>query len=691
MLFQTFRRCIVNPFFQVPPLIGMNKFRPEMTPAEQREFLTHTRLYLSKDVKRVVWLRDVYVLKHMPTGHRMRVSAEELFVLGQFGRGLTLAELIPQLIMNRRCLPLAKLYDLVLQARAANILNEQRDEEFAVDYPLRWWPSLTASSVQIIWMVVAFASVLVIPFGAFPELDRSELRWSELPVAWLVASLCASLGGLLASAYVHRAGADVRRPHFNWKTLLPRVGFDWHDVDMLGPDGHRIVAKLRILPFMVAAACCWAIPKLQVWAPIAVGLLLWRISPFPFTAASQWIQAAARGVLLASDRPRFFYHYSKEYPERLWREFLATDWVFTCGLCVWTLIWSASVIWFACMLVIGTGSLSSGFDVFSHLFAPESIALLSLVSPFMALVVALVIAVAMKGWWAMRTRAAGYGSAQSEPIPGGSDLLQVLEDSPLFREIPAEVRVQLVKMARVVTVRAGQPVVGIGEAGADFYIVATGRVEITLDRAKHKPDKVAVLHRGDVFGAFAFFGSLFRTQNAYALGEVSLVALSSPELEAILKRHISIPVIEEIVQKRAFLRRIKLSAGWEPESVMRFAKAARIESMREGQCVIGAGRENRFFYLVYDGGMEVKRRGRRIGRIAPGEFFGELSLLLNNLAGADIHAETNAKCMVLQKSDFLELMGNDIELALQMEHVASVRLGRSIFPFDGSSIEALAN
>lgn len=664
----------------------MNKFRPEMTSAEQREFLTRTRLYLSKDVKRVVWLRDVYVLKHTPTGGKLRVSAEELFVLGQFGRGMTLSELIPQLIMNRRCLPLAKLYDLVLQARSVNILNEQRDEEFAIDYPLRWWPSVTAETAQIAWLVLVLASILVMPFGKIAPEVAGQWSWTHLPVAWAASSVCASLGGLLASAYVHRAGGEIRRPKFIWKTLIPRIGFDWHDVDMVGSDGHRVAAKLRIMPFLVCAALCSIVPDLQVWAPAAVALLLWRISPFPFTPASQWIQSSWRRVLLSTERPGYFYHFGNAPTERLWREFVATDWLFVCWLGLWTTVWSAGVFWFFGAFLVG-----SGVAVFPHLLESAAVASLKLAAPLVGAAVVVMLAAVVHGWWRMRSRVAGYGSIQDAPIPGGTELLQVIEDCPLFREIPSEVRVQLVKMARVVFVSAGQPVVGVGEAGADFYVVATGRVQVELERQNAKPDKVAVLHRGDVFGAFGFFGSLFRTQNMKAATDVSLVALASPDLESILKRHISIPVIEEIVQRRAFLRRIRLSAGWEPASVMRFAKSARLESMRDGQVVIGAGRENRFFYLVYDGGMEARRRGRRIGRIAPGEFFGELSLLLNNLAAADIQAEVQSRCLVLQKSDFLELMGNDIELALQMEHIASKRLGHRIFPFDGSSIEAIAN
>lgn len=666
----------------------MNKFRPEMTPAEQRDFLTHTRLFLSKDVKRVLYGRDLYVVKHVPTGLKLRLNSDQLFVLGQFGRGTTVAEMVPQLIMNRRCLPLSELYELVLMARAANILNEHRDEEFAPDYPPRWWPSIDADAAQMLWWLSCFAGIFVACFWAISE-DASKLPapdWWQLLIAWPVLSLCASLGGLFASAYVHRVGCDTRRPSLIWKSLIPRVGFDWSDIDMAGPDGHRVVAKLRIFPFILLAFCCTAIPELRVWAPVSIIALLWRVAPLPGSAVVQWVQSRVRRMMLGTERPVYFYRYSQTISSRVWREFRATDWTFISWLILWTVIWFATACWF-----VGAFREGRALAVFPYFFgsgAVEALRMAGFVSCGMAMVFAVVL---LAGWVRQKKEEAQVVHAPDDTAGSGLTHAQIIEDCALLRELPVEIRAQLTEMGRLVTVSAGQPVVGVGEKGEDFYIIASGELDLSLMRPKGKPDKVAVLLRGDVFGEYSFFGSLFRTRNLRARTEVTLLALASPELETILKRHLSVPAIEEIIQRRTFLRRIALSSAWAPISVSRFAKAARFEDVREGQTVIGTGRENRFFYLVYEGGLDVKQRGRSRARIAPGDFFGEISLLLNNLATADIVAEVPSRCLVLQKSDFLALMSHDIELALQLEHVASVRMGRPVFPFQGSSIESIAN
>lgn len=675
-----------------------SKFRVEMTPEEQRDFLTHTRLFLSKDVRRTLLKSEVYALKHTPTANYLHVSSEELFILGCFGRGSTVSELVPSLIMNRRCPPLRDLYELILQARNANILNEVRDEEFAPVFPPRWWPSLEHNTVQAVWWLSAIAAVVAFCLWT-SEASISEAAAFGKPVnylaAYVVLAVCASLGSLLASAYVHRVGCDVQRPRLVWKTLLPRIGFDWTDGLMGGESIVVEVAKLRIIPFLFVTALATALPFFGVagflhdFAPFLLIGLLWRISPYPGGSAVQWLEARYRIPLVSVKRGRFFYHGAHTVSARVLEEYRATHWRYAGIMAVYSALWSCLVIWFVGVLVNPIESWSS---TFKEMFSRESYGIIEVFGLSAGLLFLGILAMIVYGWYRMKAVEANFGRIGSEqPVATGGGIPETFDESLLFRELSVELRGELAQYARTITIVSGSLVVEPGQRGEDLYMVQSGEFEILMTRAKGRPEVVARLKRGDVFGELNFFGGLFRPHKIRAKGTGTLIAMSDPIVEQTLKRNLSIPAIEEIVQKRTFLRRIPLSCGWQPHSIARFAKACRMEEMKEGQLVIGTGRENRFFYLVHEGDFEVRHRGRRIARIRGGDFFGEISLLLNNLATADIIAVEPTKCLVLQKSDFLNLMGQDVELALQMEYVASVRFGRPIFPFEGSSLEGLAN
>lgn len=674
----------------------MTKFRNGMSPEEQKDFLTHTRLFLSKDIKRTLWTKEVYALKHMPTARYMWVSSDELFVLGCFGRGSTVSELVPHLIMNRRCPPLKDLYELILQAREANMLNEHREEEFSPNFLPRWWPSIDRDAVQAVWWLSFFAGLVAFfswnHNALFDSGAISPPFWG-IPVAWVALSVCASFGSLLASAYVHRVGGEVQRPGLLWKTLLPRISCDWSDCVMGGPDASAMVAKLRIIPFLLLAFLCGALPffgafdMLAPFTAIAVAGLLWRIAPFPGSPATQWLESMNRAPLLSVQRSKFFYHTPRTSSARLLAELKATEWGYALWQGGYAVIWSMLVIWF-----VGAAATGNPTDVFPAMFSHHSVGVLQLFGIGTGLLAAVMLSILVYGWYRNRKEEDSYGRHEAPtPEAKSGTVLETFDDSLLFRELPVEVRTDLSNLARKVSVASGNYVVGIGERGEDLYIIESGEFDVVVHQPKGPSSVVARLKRGDVFGELSFFGNLFRSQNLRARGTGTLIAMSAPDLEQTLKRFLSIPAIEEIVQKRTFLRRIPLSSGWEPHSIARFAKCARFEDMKEGQVIIGTGRENRFFYLVHEGNIEVRFRGRRKAKISGGDFFGEISLMLNNLATADIIASDQTRCLVLQKSDFLALMGQDVELALQMEHIASKRFGRPIFPFLGSSIEAIAN
>lgn len=92
---------------------------------------------------------------------------------------------------------------------------------------------------------------------------------------------------------------------------------------------------------------------------------------------------------------------------------------------------------------------------------------------------------------------------------------------------------------------------------------------------------------------------------------------------------------------------------------------------------------NQFFYLIYDGLLEVLVEGKRVARLVTGDFFGEISLLQDSTTTADIRAVTESQCLVIQRRDFLNFISTDFLVGLQFEEISSKRLKHPIFPLTG--------
>ena len=66
--------------------------------------------------------------------------------------------------------------------------------------------------------------------------------------------------------------------------------------------------------------------------------------------------------------------------------------------------------------------------------------------------------------------------------------------------------------------------------------------------------------------------------------------------------------------------------------------------------------------------------------IHAGDFFGEIGLLQNSAANAQVAARQDMRCLGISRVEFLRFVTHNHTVALELERVSSKRLGRPIFP-----------
>jgi CRP-like cAMP-binding protein len=105
--------------------------------------------------------------------------------------------------------------------------------------------------------------------------------------------------------------------------------------------------------------------------------------------------------------------------------------------------------------------------------------------------------------------------------------------------------------------------------------------------------------------------------------------------------------------------------------------------------VLHRGQENQRMFVIYEGKVRISRPGMTPRLLGPGEILGEIGMLQNGVASADVIAVGPIVCIYLNKSDFLHFLVHNYEVALEVEHVSSQRLGRPIFPMSEGSFDVL--
>ena len=94
---------------------------------------------------------------------------------------------------------------------------------------------------------------------------------------------------------------------------------------------------------------------------------------------------------------------------------------------------------------------------------------------------------------------------------------------------------------------------------------------------------------------------------------------------------------------------------------------ADVELIREGE---PAGE----FYVVVEGEVEVRRRGRRIARLGTGSFVGEIALLSRSPRTATVIATTPLRVLAISGRDFVALLDTLPELWLKVARTLADRV-----------------
>lgn len=127
----------------------------------------------------------------------------------------------------------------------------------------------------------------------------------------------------------------------------------------------------------------------------------------------------------------------------------------------------------------------------------------------------------------------------------------------------------------------------------------------------------------------------------------------------------------------AELRDLDLFAPLNDEQLRKmlfFVKTVRFE---DGETVFEKGDPGDLFYLIHRGEVEIVEPGffgaTIIARMGPGDFFGELALILSQPRSASVRCVGETECFALDRADLETLMERSPDIAVAIKKVAQQR------------------
>jgi CRP-like cAMP-binding protein len=122
------------------------------------------------------------------------------------------------------------------------------------------------------------------------------------------------------------------------------------------------------------------------------------------------------------------------------------------------------------------------------------------------------------------------------------------------------------------------------------------------------------------------------------------------------------------------LAQIPLFSACSTRDLQKIARAADELSIDEEREIVTQGAVGRECFVIVEGEAAVKRNGRRIATLGPGDHFGELALLDGGPRTASVFAESPITLLVLGQREFTGLVDEVPGLALKIMSSLAARI-----------------
>ncbi len=120
-----------------------------------------------------------------------------------------------------------------------------------------------------------------------------------------------------------------------------------------------------------------------------------------------------------------------------------------------------------------------------------------------------------------------------------------------------------------------------------------------------------------------------------------------------------------------FLEKVTFFQGLKKRQLENLARRMVTRTYRKGDAIVVQGQGGEGFFVVISGQAEAVRRRADgedlvVNEFGPGDFFGELALLDDGPRTATITATEETNCLVLVRWDFLSLLREDADMAVEI-------------------------
>lgn len=233
----------------------------------------------------------------------------------------------------------------------------------------------------------------------------------------------------------------------------------------------------------------------------------------------------------------------------------------------------------------------------------------------------------------------------------------LLDEQPLFDDLPAPLLNKLAGAVELVEVSKGQSVIRQGERGDAYYLARKGTFVVVAEGDDDSPESVLrIVGPGESFGEAALVNNAPRNATVRATSAAELFRISRSAFERLLADRAEVAEVAATIQQCAELRALPCFAHLGPAELADLAERGQWFTVPPGTDIVTQGDVGDAFYALQSGRLQVIQDGEHGRQIEPGEHFGELALLHNIPRIATVRALSPARVFRLDTDAFRALV-----------------------------------
>jgi CRP/FNR family transcriptional regulator, cyclic AMP receptor protein len=118
--------------------------------------------------------------------------------------------------------------------------------------------------------------------------------------------------------------------------------------------------------------------------------------------------------------------------------------------------------------------------------------------------------------------------------------------------------------------------------------------------------------------------------------------------------------------KLELLGRVPLFAGCSKKELGEISTLADELSFPAGTTLIEEGRQGHEFFVLIEGDVDVRAKGRKVASLGDGSFFGEMSLVSSRPRNATVTASSPVRVLVIHEQAFRRLLRDSPPIQLKV-------------------------